>query len=741
VDRRLFWGAFVLLIIQVSWIVVDLRSSGPRGPTSESSSAKIGTLLKRQQDVKRKLANSILWDSPGKNESLFAFDSILTLAGSSAELALEGEIQLKIHENTLVVIEPTTAENNDELRVRFQKGLFRGQSKDRSFSVGGLEWTFEAKPGANLSLRSRPNEEIELEVEKGEVIIKDRSASRVMSVGQGQRLELSKTDLGPIQKLSDELCFIDPPHERIYSHKFPLVVELEWQGTADSVEHSTPGGPKTIMPTTGMKSVSLPLFPGVHSFNLRSGDTLSRTLLVELKIAPQVKYLSPLPRDRLTVGEKHLFSWIESPSIIRYQLQVGDVQIDTPTPSALYSGQRLGPTEWWVSGFDDSGFVIPPLYTIPVFWVKKPLHAPKLNAPRAPAQDPAKETKRKTSWLNLLLPSAHAESGEFVQAEHGRSVILSWSTVDGADHYILEISETPDFINPIIETKVKNPEFAWDSFKERNYFWRVAAGTDDGQMGVFSEVGAFDVRELKTLSLDQMISGVRYVEPKPKPHAKPNPTPTPTPSPTPTPAPSPTPKSEVKVDQRHSVRLSGTYGFVNQKNANVDQISFRGDMGLNLEYAFKWAGDQAVWQILAGYQTMTWQPESGSTESIQEKLKTKIFKLELRPIAEKGITLTVDQRPLLRRTGLEQLEPWQATTALIGYQWTSHLDPELLWTRTFSLGYGDQVHQANHQSHFDYKFRERHHFFTRLDLRHLGGHFDIKSSFWLEIGLGYQLDF
>src|SRR5262249_50486026 len=96
--------------------------------------------------------------------------------------------------------------------------------------------------------------------------------------------------------------------------------------------------------------------------------------------------------------------------------------------------------QWSVEGRDDQGFVIPPLYSYPLYIREAPLSAPKLHAPtlRAPAkvEKPGAEFR----WPDLLLSKAYADEVKY-------QAVFSWEPVEGADRYVIEIAESGDFRN------------------------------------------------------------------------------------------------------------------------------------------------------------------------------------------------------------------------------------------------------------------------------------------------------
>jgi hypothetical protein len=113
------------------------------------------------------------------------------------------------------------------------------------------------------------------------------------------------------------------------------------------------------------------------------------------------------------------------------------------------------------------------------------LRSPKL---RAPANRPLPD--KGASFWNWILPQAEAE--EIYEAQ------FEWDTVPGANQYVIEISESADFRDPIVNSVIKkDTQFVWRGFKLQKFYWRVAAGHSQGRMGIFSEPETVDFSPLR----------------------------------------------------------------------------------------------------------------------------------------------------------------------------------------------------------------------------------------------------
>ena len=526
-DRKLIGVALLLLSLSLTYLLADLGLLGGLDFGREglhSSQTSLGKVSRVQKNVRRRAQNSIIWQGAETNTDLFSYDSVLTLSQSAALLELENQIRIDLHENTLVVLEPLNASaggRDSSFRLQFYRGDLRSRSGSGPLSLGSGEWTLEAQANSDISLR-RPegSEGLEVEVSQGEVVLRHRESQELKSISSGTRLQLGDRDVLAVEQIDDSLSWRHTPFERIYSHHWPKSVELRWSGPADRLVW----GEEVLELSPGQQSLSLELKPGTHRFRLlaKTADkelspsrASSSTLTLNLWPAPRLRHLSPLPRDRVRVGENFSISWLGLGQDFTYQLKLkapGETEPKvsskaTPLTEMQHSLSHPGAFEWSIQALDEEGFVIPPFYSYPLFSVPDPLQAPRLRAPTSvpirpstgessshrpvqpwpPTLQPwAQPSALWTSWLSrLLLPSA--------QASTQKRVLLSWDEVPGADHYVIEIDDNPQFESPLLTQKQSRPEFLWTPPDDKKvHYYRVAAGREDGQMGLFSEVMAID---------------------------------------------------------------------------------------------------------------------------------------------------------------------------------------------------------------------------------------------------------
>jgi hypothetical protein len=533
-EKRLLFIATLLLICEVLWLAADMNIIYISGITKESavnSRELIGQVEERQFSLKRRYQNSIVWEDTKKDEPLYLFDSVLTLDRSSATLKLHGNTQLKLSENTLVFLEPSSKSGVDQLKIRFSRGDVRSRNPDRDVAVESDTWTVEINKGSEVNLRTKNSKSLEVEVLQGQVKVHGeekngvKKSSQEFGTGDVIRME---NDTVEHQKLTDAIRWRTPIENllllRKYSHTFPATVNLEWQGSTRELSWEDPNGNiENIAIPPGATSHSLALEKGTHHFRLRTEKGTTPILPVEVWQAPVIQTYWPLPRDRFVSGQTVMFSWGLVEDIAEYTLVLrnpsslaNDFQKNQKRNNLVNETIALvGPYDWGVEGQDSLGFQIPSFYFTPVYFLVDPLAPPILRPPeiRRPAsQKPPATSGLQKQFLQFIkeifLSTANAETPEDYQA------VFRWEPVKGAAGYVIEIDDESDFKSPLAVDRVKSPEFVWSRFVLGKYFWRVAAEGSAGQMGLFSPVTPVDLTDPKVFDPKP------FVKPAPKPVAK-----------------------------------------------------------------------------------------------------------------------------------------------------------------------------------------------------------------------------
>lgn len=422
-DRLLLSGAVTLLIIEVALLLGDLGLI-PLDPfhlnQATDHQQKIGSVLHINQNVRRKPKNSLIWENSENKDSLYAFDSILTLSNSSAKVELNGNIQLQLHENTLVVLEPIEGEQNEHLRLKFARGTLRSRANKEKIDFESGELVIEAGSNSDINLRSVGQGKVEVEVAAGEVKVDSKIEGQTTeSLSAGEKILFDKGQVLDRKLISEDLSWdLKSVVHRLYSHQVPLFVHLRWQGQAHEIRLVSSRGEESVLKVSPQDSeIDLPLYYGTYFVSLINGNKASPSLSMSLWPAEKIYYLAPLPRNRVDAERGDTFSWSGSSQAQSYHLQLSDdpnfhalleEKISTNTQIHFQPKPR-GPLYWRIVGEDEEGTLIPAFYHQIFYSVLEPLDAPTLilptsSQPPQPMGDPRIRRQPSSHSLPGLTP-------------------------------------------------------------------------------------------------------------------------------------------------------------------------------------------------------------------------------------------------------------------------------------------------------------------------------------------------
>lgn len=687
-DRYLIAAALLLLVLEVAYLVTGLEgdpSDRDAMATAASSVRPLGEVLRTEKSVRRRGQNTLVWSESKADDTVFEYDSVLTLAGSAARIRLAGDTTLTLEENTLVVLEPPRSDDDGRLRIRFSKGSVRSSNPDRKVDFNSESFVLSADKGASLSLVGLEDGRFAVEVEKGKASLTTGGKSEALE--EGAKLLLKGDEIQERKSLSAVLRWSPDVPRRIYAREFPVEVGLRWEGTARELAVVDPAKKLSSNPVSG-NEVNVKLAEGTHLLSLANGTESSETIVMQVRVAPTARYFTPLPRDRVRAGEDVVFGWEAIPGARRYQIEVApspqferiEAKAETKDLQVKLKLSRAGAFHWRVVGYDDEEIAIPPARSYPLFVSPDLMQSPELNAPeiRSPADETSKGASPGASMLfKLLLPEAKAQSAF--------DAVFTWKTTAGADHYVIEISKTPGFEEPVVIEKVGQPSFTWKKVVSGRYFWRVAAGKSAGggegdRMGAFSTVAVAQLDGAGTSSGD----GVRVVERiDPASSAKkvetaqaPKPTPVQTPEPDPARAAdeesedlglaardlSPSEVARVAIEEAPG-RRSGRFFYRPQWRSTSLRSgpslsgSFDGPVGLafGLDLPILTLETGRL-ELKGNYERVQWKPKALATQSELNETRWSAS-LQFRPKGQRWAAgLGVESVPFLERKRLEESE-------------------------------------------------------------------------------------
>lgn len=650
-ERSLIIGAILLLFLEIGLLLTGLDDVPTWAPRSNLNNGRvIGQMNRTESNVRRRALSSLVWEESQTHDPLYEFDSVLTLSGSAAQIQFNSKTTLNIDENTLIVLEETPDRENGSLRVRFSRGLLRSKNPRHGIEINNDTWTLTAEEGSVVNLVGLNDGRFDLELSEGQAHL--RSQDGVQDISRGERLLIRDSRIEERKHLTTELKWDESSPSRLYSHEFPVKTELKWHGEAEFIHLITPERTEKKIPLENlMTGHFLELNEGTYLVSLTKADRVSETRLLQVRKAPLFRYYSPLPRDRIKTGSEPIFSWEPTEFATQYRLEVspskdfstGVRTWKSETPIFKTQLAEEGAFFWRVIGLDENKTPIPEPRIYPLFMVPDPLDSPELHTPkiRRPASplESSDESKPRSGaslvrrWWALLVPSASAQN-----EAHGLEALFTWSSIEGADHYIIEISKSHGFEDPVVIQRTSEPRFLWRGFEKGMYFWRVAAGRSGNenraeQLGLFSPMAVAHLENPEVFAGE----GVTVFHHKPvtkKPRAKPTPPPKATapieepPPETPTEPPAPRQEEEGKwrknltwLPSYRSTEMRGSEGIIGLFSG-PSAIAFEADVDYVSPRSFSWL-------LRLGYDETEWKPKNPKDTPFQSAVKERRFNADL----------------------------------------------------------------------------------------------------------------
>lgn len=608
------WIALIIiaLVVECVWLLVDLNVISLPFASQKKigiNAIEAGYVMKAKEDLRRRSADSLVWEKTSEKDTLYYRDSLLTLSEGSARLYLKDQTELQLSENTLVTLEEPDDKSTSEIRLRFSRGDLRARNPVARANIVGDDWLVNLERGAEVSLR-KDKDSYEFEVLAGKAFLETNQGRAEMTPEKILKLSEDK-NIQQIEK-SSVLEWNNTKAIRVYSLGNEADVALEWKGKAKNLILNKSGESEKSQPvSTDNVKVSLQL--GSYKVRLQGDSGLSQARDVEIWKAPRIILKKPLPRDRLKVGDEVEFVWTGEPGVKSYRLKVGDRVEEVTENFKTIKFEKESDLEWKVEGLDEDGNVIPASYESKVFLRNEPLQAPRLKTPTIKSSEKEKPSSQ-FHWWSLFLSQAFAAVLD--------EVVFEWEKVDGAEFYIVEISNEPDFRNLLDTQNVKATSFIWKKYdRKKRYFWRVASGASNRRMGYFSEPQEVKPQKLVEKTIEKTLpttetktsenraekeSEVQVAEPIDPDAVQTDSTP-------------------VQIPSGFALAWAPTYKLANLKGEANSKIGLGGGVPVGLLFEVK----KSEWHFQAWTASQVWKPKPESEFPFQKNLSITETRINL----------------------------------------------------------------------------------------------------------------
>jgi hypothetical protein len=514
-DRAIILSLLVLLMLEGLWLAYDLF--GLR--LQEQSGERAGYVISKANRFMKRTSHSLVWNPLQASDELNYYDTVMTLAQSEAKIYLNEKTEVTLSENTLISIEPPDDDGGKRIRLKLSRGDLHARNPFAQTRIEHPDWNITLTKGSDVDIKQLDGEKFQIQVKDGEATLNsDRK------IGKDQVIEIEKAQVSKVQTLAKSFSWTREIPRRIYSRDEKVKIKLTWQGEAKALRWG-----REEIPVEGRNEWELDLSPGLHRIQALTEEGLSPWIEFEIWKAPVFHLLEPLPRSRMKTGEPRPFAWEGSSGSRGYRVEFLDgegrivTQKDAASSFDSLEFADEGDWEWQVKALDQDGFEIPSMDRYPLYLRHQPFEAPRVKKPelRKPAGRSSKDgaslergvvpgclpddsvsVRSFSNWVvfaRLFLEEAQAKEKGLDKKASKRSpqnetnaeelweAHFEWEKVDGADQYVIEISETADFRSPLVNKVLRKNEFTWTSAKTKKYYWRVAAQSSQGRLGLFTD--------------------------------------------------------------------------------------------------------------------------------------------------------------------------------------------------------------------------------------------------------------
>ncbi len=477
----------------------------------------IAMLIKKENDVRRRHENSMLWHPIVKGTDLYQNDFIRTANNSEAKIALYDNSKIQMEENTLIILR--LQEEESIIEMIEGKMLFDQRStkpKQRTLLFKNSKIT---SLNAVISVSNVYQKEATVELIEGEAILHsfDEEAkinsvynesspeantvepSSTTTIKKGQRVVINQT--GNIDKKDIQITLIQPaPNKKVHLDDEGESVIFRWKirGQASNVEFQLAGSPRfetLLAQETNLKQseIAYPLQSGTFYWRviakLPNKSSYTQSIVYRLEVVKEVPItiLRPQPDETIYMAKYQAqfhFLWVLSPNIESSQITVAkdkrfrkiiwqSEELVAQSPNVLFN-QKMKQGKYYYKITAHRKNRVKTYKKVHSLFLKEDAKRAKLVESKTEENSPKKErTQARTSSNKIYL--LHPKQGYThpLPKRKSKSLYFSWSKIKTAYNYQLTL-KVPNNDNPTIK-KTKRPNVNIYIKKKGNYSWSVIA--------------------------------------------------------------------------------------------------------------------------------------------------------------------------------------------------------------------------------------------------------------------------
>lgn len=513
-DRKIISIGAVLLLLsslllwQDDWIFQLVQ-------TRKHNSQKIGEIKVIKNDVRRRLEVALSWLPLRKQSDVYQGDSIFTGDNSSIEIETTSGERITIAPNSMIVIN----QRKDSMTLSIGFGSVEGQMQNgkKLFISSNNKLTEISGTDGKIRVDSGEGNNLRLNVLGGEVRIQSSSGEKILRGTDSAEL----LDGGNINDTSrSNIEIISPFAEQKFKNKPDEPIVFKWttrrKYSRMKIKISTDDKFSNIVVDT---RINENLF---SAYNLPTDTDLYWQIIAEGGVSNVHKFAIAGERPPLPVFPKPGYQFFFSPNLSGSPVELSwepgsiashfEVQVannndfskiifanKTKNKSYKFNSLAAGQYYWRVRSIDfpNEQWSAPSAFKVglePVHILAAPLPQLAENIFLIP-----------TKIHNLDAKKFHAITQKQTKKYIENYPRLRWSSVSGADKYIIEISKDKNF-KKIISTKATSmTNFNWKNIEPGTYFWRTQAAGENFKGGLYSQVQKINISVQPPQALSQSL--------------------------------------------------------------------------------------------------------------------------------------------------------------------------------------------------------------------------------------------
>ena len=456
----------------------------------------VGTIIIRDNIVQRCVADRVLWDRLVVKSPVYMGDLIRTAELSAATIAMEGH-QIDLGENTLIRIQPVT--DGGALQIELVEGSLGAVTTEecRGLQLNLMGRTVEVSKGTTFSAVAG-KDGLAVQVTEGKAVFIEEGASREIASGT-----IIALDAEGVERRVPQAVVTQPrPNARyVKSVPQPFPVGFVWNRINLQpedplrLEIAADRGFSHIVQTAENlnASVEIPLEAGLWNWRLSHKDTILSTGRLAVVEASNLNPLSPARGSLFRYQDDQpslRFQWSEIEEASYYVIEIAstpdftNLQINRQITAPFFVDSGLGQGTWYwhVQPVFSAAYEGSSVFSPVSFFLIEQTAVEGTQTIALPEPEPKLPSPLPPSPLLPAPGSRQPSNGHRIgieQLKTQRNIAFRWSTVPGANAYVLTLYEqTENGRRQINRVTVGNPAWTLEDISVLNrgtFIWQVEA--------------------------------------------------------------------------------------------------------------------------------------------------------------------------------------------------------------------------------------------------------------------------